>query len=384
MIATDSSILTARQTLERLKRGAPPTDNIAALTVGMDRLSRKLGRLLQPDCDHRWFFVVSEYGEGKSHFHSFSRAQSLNTGYAVASLDINNDESAIHQPQRHLSVLLNSLESPKTEFNACQGIVELVRHWLEFAPSQDIDRVLNQLLQTRSSTPAGRDSDNFRSLVWRYLRDRSRGASECFSLLQLLQYFSCEDLIAKGPYARFAASFRFQVIEQWLIATGHQGLYLFIDEVDNIVRQIHGKAHPACFRTLAWYCSSNALQQTRVVFASTPDVIQMLISQKSHFQENLKSQATVRPEEVKSFAKWSKEFEEHLPYHHLRCPKLTSILRAELLHRVVDLHGQAWGSKVVDDRLEILSMIQNENPRRWMRSVIHVLDAFQQSNCIGD
>ena len=384
MIATDASRLAARRTLERLKRGVPPTDNITALTVGMDRLSRKLNRLLQADCDQRWFFVVSEYGEGKSHFHSFSRSQSLNTGYAVASLDVNKDESAIHQPQRHLSVLLNSLESPKPEFNSCQGIVEIIRHWLEITPKQDVERVLNQLARTRSSTHAGRDPDNFQSLVLQYVRDRNRGVADYYSLQRLLQYFSCEDLNAKGSYARFAASFRFQVIEQWLTATGHQGLYLFIDEVDNIVRQIHGKGHPACFRTLAWYCSSNTFQQTRVVFAATPDVIQMLTSQKSYFQDNLTRQATVRPEEVKAFARWSKEFEEHLPFHNLRCPKLTSSLRTELLHRVVNLHGQAWGSTETDDKLSMLATIQNENPRRWMRSVIHVLDTVQQSFCNGD
>ena len=51
----------------------------------------------------------------------------------------------------------------------------------------------------------------------------------------LLSFLTGRDLQRKGTYARFATGYRFQAIQEWCLATGHKGLLLFIDELDNVV-----------------------------------------------------------------------------------------------------------------------------------------------------
>ena len=85
-------------------------------------------------------------------------------------------------------------------------------------------------------------------------------------------------MAARSTQARFSAAYRLRLIMEWLKATGHKGLLLFIDELDNVVRQIHGKAHPACFRTLAWYCAAPRLDALRVVVAMTPEMVNRVSS----------------------------------------------------------------------------------------------------------
>src|SRR5215475_4934277 len=106
----------ARRILDRLKRGVPPTSGINELSIGMSRLEKKLSDLLSPTAKPRWFLVMSEYGEGKSHFHSYSKDHALRAGYAVTSLDVNKDDGALHQPQRHLNFMLDTLRSPLPQF----------------------------------------------------------------------------------------------------------------------------------------------------------------------------------------------------------------------------------------------------------------------------
>ncbi len=159
------NILRARLTVARLKRGVPPSEGIDVLAVGMERLDRRLSTLLGDKSSARWFAVTGEYGEGKSFFRAFACQRALSAGYAVASLDVNKDEGALHQPQRHLSVLLRSLQSPLGPLRTQQGITDTFRQWISTTPAHEVAEVLKALKKVEPWSPAGNDPMHFRFLV---------------------------------------------------------------------------------------------------------------------------------------------------------------------------------------------------------------------------
>jgi hypothetical protein len=160
-------------------------------------------------------------------------------------------------------------------------------------------------------------------------------------------------------------------------------LLLFIDEVDNVVRQIHGRGHAACFRTLAWYCSCTAFPQVRVIFASTPEVIQMLDGWgRKYYLSNLRSQVTVREEEVRVFERWDREARRLSGEGWQTCPRLTANQRKRLFQKIVALHESAW-DWCWNDRdgtlEELVADRQFQSPRRWVRASVQLLDTLQQA-----
>lgn len=374
---------TSRHILDRLKRGVPPIVAIEKFSVGMEPLRRKLDALLVETADPRWFFVTSEYGEGKSHFHCYAKHYALQKGYAVASLDVNNDDGALHQPQRHLAVILDSLRSPLPEFAECQGFAELMRVLLEERPKTESVPLLCAGFSEEPCTAAGYDPDRFQQLIVSLLRDENENPAHSPYYSDLIRYLSAQDLVNKSWYGRFAVAFRLQVVQRLLIETGHKGLLLFIDEVDNVVRQISPRGHAGCFRTLGWYCSAPVYPSVRVIFASTPEVMEMLDSYgRGLYRKSIREQKTIRPEEVRAYNKWDREADAQAGEGWHSCPALTTSQRLELFDNISALHVNAWGeSQHLDAALvkELAKRPQYKTPRRWVRTVVQILDLLQQN-----
>ena len=155
----------ARRTLARLKRGVPPTDAIDSLAIGMEPLQLHLDRLFKERAAPRWLAVTGEYGEGKSFFRAFACRRAMEAGFAVASLDVNKDEGALHQPQRHLSVVLQSLLSGRRLFAGQQGINALIRHWFTQSPLESIEQALDRMRRVTPWLPVNRDVMHFADLT---------------------------------------------------------------------------------------------------------------------------------------------------------------------------------------------------------------------------
>jgi len=201
-------------------------------------------------------------------------------------------------------------------------------------------------------------------------------------LLRLVELLSCVDLIGRSSYARFSAAYRLQLVVEWLLATGHKGLLLFIDEVDNVVRQIHGKAHPGCFRTLAWYCSAAQLDALRVIFAMTPEMVDRLgIDYRKQYADSLNEQKTVRPDECRVYENWSKEVDELSIRGWDACPDLQPSQRLELFRRIASIHAAAWGTSSAPSHGTLRKLIRSPafgTTRRWVRASVQLLDLLQQ------
>lgn len=376
--------ISMRRTLDRLKRGVPPTMGIDDLSVGMSGLQAKLDALLSPNASPRWFPVQSEYGEGKSHFHSYARYHALRSGYAVASLDVNGQDGALHQPQRHLAIVLSSLQSPLPQFSNYQGFGDIIRHWLESADESEVTRILHKLRSVEPCLAAGRDPFDLWNWSAYFIHSRFRESMRSYYYPHLLRFFTTEDLTNKSSYARFASSFRLQIIIRWLMESGHKGLFLFIDEVDNIVRQIHRSGHAGCFRTLAWYCSCPAYPELRVVLASTPEVAPLFEPwHRAGYLNTLRYQRTVREKEVSAFEQWDREISGLLGEGWQHCPHLTKILRKVLFKRIARLHQAAWSWSWEDSNGtvdELAAGREFQTTRRWVRACVQLLDTLQQAD----
>jgi hypothetical protein len=374
----DATVLRARRTLARLKRGVPPADAIDSLAIGMESLQVHLDRLFTESAAPRWLAVTGEYGEGKSFFRAFACRRAMEAGFAVTSLDVNKDEGALHQPQRHLSVMLQSLLSPRNLFAGQQGMNALMRHWFEHSPPERIEQALDHMRQVTPWSPANRDAMEFAFLTHRWERSEA-GEGNVFDLVRFL---SAEDLVIKANYARFSAAYRLQLVIEWLRLTGHRGLFLFVDELDNVVRQIHGKGQPACFRTLAWYCSNDATPELRVAFATTPEVMLMLDGGvREAFVETIRWQTTARYAEYETYERWNREAGEYASRGWERCVSLNAAQRLDLLQRIVKLHSVAWGDAALITDEEIHELAKSpafSTTRRWVRACAQLLDLRHQ------
>jgi hypothetical protein len=453
--SSHQDILQARLTIARLKRGVPPAERIDVLAVGMDRLDRRLHTLLGTNPQARWSAVIGEYGEGKSFFRAYACQRALSAGYAVASLDINKDEGALHQPQRHLPVVVRSLQSPLPSLRMHLGIADVLRQWIATTPPKDVSQVLHELMRVLPWSPAGREPAQFRFLVesalnttkvlsqngqqyhdprsstvlvdshgftykraeitgnvyrcapgtsdwhlfgrpdsWELALDLCRTypsrsgpepestAPRSFSAL--ISFLAFENLAFKSTAHRFQAQYRFQLLVDWLRLIGHKGLFLFIDELDNVVRQIHVNGHAGCFRTLAWYCAAATLPNVRVVFATTPEVMHLLDNGcREAYLDRLITQYSTRPEESDVYNDWNAQANIYAKRGWDHCPALQPEQRIELFHRIRALHDIAWGPARIPSTmtLERLAVMPGfETTRRWVRASVKLLDLLKQQH----
>lgn len=382
--------LRARREINRLKRGVPPTWSVEELAVGMDNLMSRLDGLLQSGASPRWFGVAGEYGEGKSFFRSLASETALGSGYAVATLDVNKDEGALNHPQRHYSGIVASLRSPMQALDDSFGLSELFQTWFESASRKEIAHAIKGLQAVEPILPPGLSQGNLNWMASHLHELLSNAQTELSSngpisqwcRSSLIPFLSGDDLVKKGPYARFSAAYRFQLLLRWLEVTGHKGLLLFIDEIDNVIRQIPGKGHPACFRTLAWYCSSSAFRSLRVVFASTPEVVDVIDHEgRASFSRTLSYQQTVRREEFKTYEDWRREADALGSEMWSQCPRLTRSERLALFERIARIHDVAWGANKERNPsiIDSLSRLpQFTTTRRWVRATAQLLDLFEQ------
>jgi hypothetical protein len=375
----DDGAILARASLAQLKRGVPPSSGASSIAVGFSSHIQELNRLLAGDLGRRWFAVLSDYGGGKSMFHALAREQALRAGYAVASLEVSRDNGALHEPQTHLEDVFRTLRSPLPRFANHQGIAEIARSWIEESAMEEIALAIDVMQAVLPASPAPRDRGEFL-----YLTNTIEAEHPLYSVSprlahRLVDYLSLRG-ITRGSSARFPALFRLQVVISWLRAIGHKGLFLFADEVDNVIRQIHGKAHPGCFRTLSWYCSGPSLEHLKVVFASTPEVVEMIgPSGIRELSQKVFEQKTAREEEFRGFRRWTRELSRDSPWA-LTCPSLTAAQRLRVYDKIAAVHQRAWGTMPqnppgIDD---LARMPEYYTTRRWVKTCVTLMDMNQQ------
>ena len=99
--------LSARQLIEAFRLGIVPYNQVEDFTFGRKREMKKLRNWLgAPSKGTLW--MVGEYGTGKSHLLGYARGRALQDGFAVASVEMDPNESPFHKPKRVYARLVQS------------------------------------------------------------------------------------------------------------------------------------------------------------------------------------------------------------------------------------------------------------------------------------
>lgn len=126
----------ARKSIEALRLGIVPQDQIDAFTFGRDDEISKMKDWLLYECD-AVRIVLGEYGSGKSHFLNYVYWQALRLGYAVARVELDMNEVAFHRPKRMYARISRTLQYRSSRDSKLQSFNDFVRETLSLGGLQD-------------------------------------------------------------------------------------------------------------------------------------------------------------------------------------------------------------------------------------------------------
>lgn len=323
---TDSfSLPWLRLQLARLKAGTPVDGRILpSLTIGMERLESKLSELLEKRVDRRWMALVGDFGEGKSHFLNLSRHTGHSRGWAVCNLVANISDGSLAHPQRHLQFVLDTMHSP---YGSGVGLVELFREWWESSRRSAI-------LEFANTFPR-------ESPIAQHLIGLEEGSIE---LDIVCEYLGGKYLGARAGSATSRKAFRkhLEDITSLLIAVGHKGLLVLIDEIESVFRLSNYPSWIAALRSLGSYCCDPRLRNVVVVFVSTFEARQKIQKELSEILKEVESQMSTADEEKAALKIFVEQLDRH-GWH--RCHRLDPEQRKELANSIARLHAVGNGSK---------------------------------------
>lgn len=115
----------SRRVVEALRMGIVPDDCVARLTVGRDEEIASLRHWLERGEGSA--VVVGEYGSGKSHLLRYLALQALEQGYAVASVQLDPNETPLHKPKRIYKSVAASLQYRPGDSSRALGFRDLLR-----------------------------------------------------------------------------------------------------------------------------------------------------------------------------------------------------------------------------------------------------------------
>jgi len=135
----------ARQTVEALRVGIVPMNEVEALTIGLKVERTALARALSKTASEGGdaVAVIGDYGYGKSHFVELAARMALETNFLVASISLDLKEMPPSKPNEMYKGLVNAIRYPQT---TAHGLGLLFAHALE-NPA-----ILNQFIQESSET----------------------------------------------------------------------------------------------------------------------------------------------------------------------------------------------------------------------------------------
>jgi len=135
----------ARQTIEALRMGIVPMNEVEALTIGLKVERTALARALSKTASEGGdvVAVIGDYGYGKSHFVELAARLALGEGFLVASASLDLKEMPPSKPHEIYKGLISALRYPQTD---ARGLGVLIQQAL------DNPAILNQFIQESSET----------------------------------------------------------------------------------------------------------------------------------------------------------------------------------------------------------------------------------------
>lgn len=318
--------------LERLRVGLPPFSATRDLSVDADRSLDRLRVLLRLP-GNSVLFILGDYGAGKSHFLAILRDLALAEGYATCWLTADGYESALNHPQRFLSSLLGTLETP----DGTSGYSALIARLLESSTSREA--VL------RASALALDGSSNLelsaKALLVELVVNGAEGDGQHETQVNsdaLARILSGETLTGLGNmecYRKMAYRL-LALAEQMTRLAGCGGLVIVLDEVESVFTKLWNiRSRVGAYRTLSALGLGMGQASIKVAMAVTPDAAAAMAAElrssgagivAPSFEPVSRFQSALLKDDIATF----------------RCSTLKSEQIGELLQKIRDAYCQAY------------------------------------------
>ncbi|MBN2191940.1 MAG: DUF2791 family P-loop domain-containing protein [Polyangiaceae bacterium] len=349
----------ALRTLIRVAQGLPPTEAVASMSVGHERIDAVITDLLAHARLAGSVFSVLEgdYGTGKTHLLLHLADRALAAGHPVFRLNLERLNLDLGNPARHYGRLLADSELPMARRPT--ALEWLARATRSPATCGALLRAIEAVAVARSEA----------SIAAKRVLRITRGTHDVPAGIE--RFLGGRDLENKpgSPVHRRDAYSRlllltelFQRIQRW------QGPVLLIDEAENLyVSGVSRAARRTALRSLAFYCGG-ALPSTCVVMTSTPRALAKLRYEAGELLHDVSTMGnSLAAEDAEMLSR------RLMRLSPLAVPALAPEHRAELVARVVATHaavrGPGWPLEVGP------WLASNEPPRVLIRRLVDELES---------
>lgn len=349
----------AMRSLIRVAQGLPPTEAVAAMTVGHERIDELITRLLDHARQAGSVFSVlqGDYGTGKTHLLLHLADRALSAGHPVFRLNLERLNLDLGNPARHLHRLLADSELPAPRRpSALEWLAQLTRLP---ASRARLASVLQALAAERGDVG---------TVARRALRAFRPPRGDAARLEAFLAGSELEEKTGTTAHRRDAYSRLLLWIELLQRLERWQGPVLLIDEAENLyVSGISRVLRRTALRSLAFYCGG-ALPSACVVMTSTPRAFAKLKYEAGELLYDVGVRDT------------SLEWEDAAMLRHRllrlipqQVPVLTAAQRGELAMRVASTHALVRG--YAPRSLPALALDPAASPRALVRQLVDELEA---------
>ncbi len=236
-----------REILDALRRGTVPAGGLDVLAVGLDRFQATIDAELSAVAAGGAVFkaVRGEYGSGKTFFARWIEQRSLQSGFAVAEVQISELETPLHRLETVYRRVCESLRTSAFPPSAFRSVVDAWLYRVETdaaaggdATADQVTELLNQrLAQVAAATPV------FPMALRGYLGAQTAGDEA--SAEALIAWLAGQPHVGaaakraagvRGEIDHFLAMGFLQGLLALLSGSRHSGLLLVLDEVETLQR----------------------------------------------------------------------------------------------------------------------------------------------------
>lgn len=351
----------ALRALIRLSQGLPPTEGVASLSVGHERIDSVIDRLFEHVSVSGSVFSVltGDYGTGKTHLLMHLTERALDDGHPVFRLDLERLNFDLGNPQRHLPRLLDQSVLPMRHRPSALDRVEI---WTRSAAKvQEVRRALGHIAE--ADTEAA-------SAARRALRQVEASKEPERALAAFLSARGLENKPGAQSYRQDAYERFLLWLELLSRLDGCRGPVVLIDEAENLYAGgVSRSARRTALRSLSFYCGG-ALPSACVVIAITPKILKELRTDCRELLREVTEQRTV--------LEWEDATMLSRRLYRIRpepVPEFTDAHRRELIQRVVETHRSVRGPVEPLSKREVTALVKEPGPpRRLLRCVVDELE----------
>ncbi len=359
----DAPKASALRSLIRISQGLPPTEAVASMSVGHERIDRTVDKLFEhaEASGSVLQVLVGEYGSGKTHLLLHLAERALAAKHPVFWLNLERMNLDLGSPERHLSRLLEQSVLP---LRHRPSALDRARVWTGSAQKRrSLLSALEELAQTSSEEAVSAK----KALAIAEASKEPGRALEAF--------LSGVDLAKKGS----GASYRLDAYRRFLLwvellarLEGCAGPVILIDEAENLYTTgLPQSLRRAAMRALSFYCGGS-VPGACVVLAMTPSALSEMRSEVGALLEELEEVAsTLGVEDVALFRRRLKRLTPD------EVPAFSRAMRLELAERVRATHRSVRGPVRVDDWQAVVARVARTGgpPRVMIRELVDELEA---------